>query len=167
MSMTHKSTLIVLVMAALNHGVLFGAEQLARQPLFRVTDLNVGESQLLKLSDGSQANVKLLRIEETRDALRSALRLARVKVEVNGVIETIESGNYPDLPFYQQSSYATVYVLDAHGWIYRYTHLKSIDRSLRIGERIKIGQAVGRLGREEGAGYYAHLHFDIKSRKPS
>ena len=92
--MTHKSTLIVLVMAALNHGVLFGAEPLARQPLFRVTDLNVGESQLLKLSDGSQANVKLLRIEETRDALRSALRLARVKVEVNGVSETIESGNY-------------------------------------------------------------------------
>ena len=79
--MTHKSTLIVLVMAALNRGVLFGAQQLARQPLFRVTDLNVGESQLLKLSDGSQANVKLLRIEETRDALRSALRLARVKVE--------------------------------------------------------------------------------------
>ena len=289
MSTTHKLTLMVLIITALNHGVLFGAEQLARQPLFRVTDLNVGESQLLKLSDGSQANVKLLRIEETRDALRSALRPARVKIEVNGVIETIESGNYrlpmtvggvqidcpatqglyarhdlfedswgldkdarlrlwpkgspwiepgsfgypikqrwfanvtqagnepsyvmgedaptsstiyyhagndiggaegldevvaasdgliisaggktlpeyPDLPFYQQSSYATVYVLDAHGWIYRYTHLKSIDRSLRIGERIKIGQAVGRLGREEGAGYYAHLHFDIKSRKPS
>ena len=289
MSMSHKLTLMVLTMASLHHGALFGAEPPARQPLFRVTDLNVGESQLLKLSDGSQANVKLLRIEETRDALRSALRLARVKVEVNGVIETIESGNYrlpmtvggvqidcpatqglyprhdlfedswgldkdarlrlwpkgspwiepgsfgypikqrwfanvtqagnepsyvmgedaptsstiyyhagndiggaegldqvvaasdgliisaggktlpeyPDLPFYQQSSYATVYVLDAHGWIFRYTHLKSIDRSLRIGERIKIGQAVGRLGREEGAGYYAHLHFDIKSRKPS
>jgi hypothetical protein len=30
-----------------------------------------------------------------------------------------------------------------------------------------MGQAVGRLGKEEGAGYYAHLHFDIKSRKPS
>ena len=289
MSMTHKLIFMLLIMTVLNHGVLFGAEPLARQPLFRVTDLNVGESQLLKLSDGSQARVKLLRIEETRDALRSALRLARVKVEVNGVSETIESGNYrlpmtvggvqidcpatqglyprhdlfedswgldkdarlrlwpkgspwlepgsfgypikqrwfanvtqagnepsyvmgedaptsstiyyhagndiggaeglgqvvaasdgliisaggktlpeyPDLPFYQQSSYASVYVLDAHGWIYRYTHLKSIDRSLRIGERIKIGQAVGRLGREEGAGYYAHLHFDIKSRKPS
>jgi murein DD-endopeptidase MepM/ murein hydrolase activator NlpD len=74
---------------------------------------------------------------------------------------------YPNLPFYQQSSYATVYVLDAHGWIYRYTHLKSIDPSLRLGGRVKIGDAVGRLGREEGAGYYAHLHFDIKSRKPS
>jgi murein DD-endopeptidase MepM/ murein hydrolase activator NlpD len=74
---------------------------------------------------------------------------------------------YPDLPFYQQSSYATVYVLDAHGWIFRYTHLKSIDKSVRLGERIKIGQSVGRLGKEEGAGYYAHLHFDIKSRKPS
>ena len=26
---------------------------------------------------------------------------------------------------------------------------------------------MGRLGIEEGAGYYSHLHFDIKSRKPS
>ena len=37
----------------------------------------------------------------------------------------------------------------------------------RSGERIKIGDPIGRLGKEEGAGYYAHLHFDIKSRKPS
>src|SRR4029077_11008413 len=71
------------------------------------------------------------------------------------------------LPFYQQSSYATVYVLDAHGWIYRYTHMKSIDPGVRLGERIKLGQVVGRVGKEEGAGYYAHLHFDIKSHKPS
>src|SRR5262245_14605160 len=74
---------------------------------------------------------------------------------------------YPNLPFYQQSSPATVYVVDAHGWIYRYTHLKSVDPTVRLGGRIKIGQPVGRLGKEEGAGYYAHLHFDIKSRKPS
>jgi hypothetical protein len=38
---------------------------------------------------------------------------------------------------------------------------------VKLGERITIGQNVGRLGKEEGAGYYAHLHFDIKSRKPS
>src|SRR5258706_409309 len=94
MSMTHKSTLMVLVMAAIHHGALFGVEPVSRQPLFRVTDLNLGESQVLKLSDGSEANVKLLHVEETRDTLRSALRLARVQVEVDGVIETIESGNY-------------------------------------------------------------------------
>src|SRR5262249_13567359 len=69
--------------------------------------------------------------------------------------------------FYQQSSPATVYVIDSHGWIYRYMHLKSVDPSVKLGERITIGQNVGRLGKEEGAGYYAHLHFDIKSRKPS
>ena len=74
---------------------------------------------------------------------------------------------YPDLPVSQQSSYATVYVLDAHGWIYRYTHLKSIDRGVRLGERIKLGQLVGLLGKEEGAGYYAHLHFDISALKLS
>jgi hypothetical protein len=254
-----------------------------------VADLNIGESQKIELSSGKQVTVKLLGVEESRDKLRSALRLARVKVEVNGAVGRIESGNYrlpmtlddvqidcpatlglyprhdrfedswgldkqarlrlwpkgspwmepgtfgypirqrwfgnatqagnepsfvmgedaptsrdiyyhagndiggvegldqvvsaseglvisargktlaeyPDLPFYQQSSYATVYVIDAHGWIYRYTHLKSVDPTLRLGARIKIGQPVGRVGKEEGAGYYAHLHFDIKSSKPA
>src|SRR5262249_56275319 len=74
---------------------------------------------------------------------------------------------HPNLPFYQQSSPATAYMVDARGWIYRYTHLKSVDPTVRLGGRIKIGQPVGRVGKEEGAGYYAHLHFDIKSRKPS
>lgn len=259
------------------------------QPLFRVADLNIGESETLKLSDGSRAKVTLLEVEEIRDELRSAIRLAKVKVDVNGIIATVESGNYrlpitvgdvqldcpatsglylrrdlfedswgldkkarlrvwpkgspwiepgsfvypirqrwfgnatqagnepsyvmgedaptsrniyyhagndiggvegldqviaaadglvistggktletyPDLPFYQQSSYATVYVVDAHGWIFRYTHMKSIDPSVHLGEMIKKGAPIGILGREEGAGYYSHLHFDIKSRKPS
>jgi hypothetical protein len=283
-----------LILMALSLGVLClrfstADEPVVRQPLFRVADLNTGESQDIELSDGKKVTLKLLGVEETRDKVRSALRLAKVKVNVNGVTATIESGNYrlpltvgdvqidcpathglylrhdtfedswgldkearlrlwpkgspwmepgtfgypirqrwfgnvtqagnepsyvmgddaptarniyyhagndiggvegidqvvaasdglvisargktlaeyPDLPFYQQSSYATVYVVDSHGWIYRYTHLKSVDPSVKLGERIKIGQPVGRLGKEEGAGYYAHLHFDIKSRKPS
>src|SRR6185369_4618866 len=94
MATAHQLTLMALLTATLQHGALSGAEPVARQPLFRVTDLNVGESQVLKLSDGSEANVKLLHVEETRDTLRSALRLARVQVQVNGVIETLESGNY-------------------------------------------------------------------------
>jgi murein DD-endopeptidase MepM/ murein hydrolase activator NlpD len=280
---------IACLLAVLHGGVLTAAEPATKQPLFRVVDLNVGESQDVELSDGSHVNVTLLKLEEPRDNLRSAIRLARVTVKLNDVVTTIESGNYrlpvtvgdvqidcsatmglyvrhdlfedswgldkaarlrlwpkgspwiepgsfgypikqrwfanvtqagnepsyvmgedaptsrtiyyhagndiggvegvddiiaasdglvistagktlpdyPDLPFYQQSSYATVYVLDAHGWIYRYTHLKSIDPGVRLGEQIKLGQTVGRLGKEEGAGYYAHLHFDIKSRQPS
>jgi hypothetical protein len=278
------STLLVLT-------VLTGQSQpeKPRQPLHRSVDLKIGETAEVELSDGSKATLKLVAVEEKRDNLRSAIRAAHVKVEVNGKVTTLISGNYrlpvtfagvqidcpathglylrrdlfedswgldkdarlrlwpqgspwfepggfgypikqrwfanatqagnepsfvmgedaptsrniyyhagndiggvegidqvvcasdglvisargktlaeyPNLPFYQQSSYATVYVLDARGWIYRYTHLKSVDPSMRLGERIKIGQNVGRLGKEEGAGYYAHLHFDIKSRQPS
>ncbi|MBI3866758.1 MAG: hypothetical protein HY290_33170 [Planctomycetia bacterium] len=70
------------VLGGLFQRVLLAAEPPPRQPLFRVVDLNVDESQEVELADGSRANVTL-------------------------------------------------------------------------------------LGVEEGAGYYAHLHFDIKSKKPS
>jgi hypothetical protein len=286
---SHRLVLAALAWGCLCRTASSADEPVVHQPLFQVADLNTGESQVINLSDGKKVTLKLLGVEETRDNLRSAIRLARVKVEVNGAVATIESGNYrlpvtigdvqidcpatqglywrrdlfedswgldkaarlrlwpkgspwmepgtfgypirqrwfanvtqagnepsyvmgddaptsrniyyhsgndiggvegtdqviaasdglvisargktlaeyPDLPFYQQSSYATVYVVDAHGWIYRYTHLKSVDPSVKLGERIAIGQNVGLLGKEEGAGYYAHLHFDIKSRKPS
>ena len=289
MTAIRRLALAALVVEVLGQRIATADEPVPRQPLFRVADLNVGESQDVELSNGKRATIKLLGVEETRDKLRSALRLARVTVEVNGVVARIESGNYrlpmtvgdvqidcpatqglyrrhdpfedswgldkqarlrlwprgspwmepgtfgypikqrwfgnatqagnepsfvmgedaptsrtiyyhagndiggvegrdqvvsasdglvisargktlaeyPNLPFYQQSSPATVYVVDAHGWIYRYTHLKSVDPAVRLGGRIKIGQPVGRVGKEEGAGYYAHLHFDIKSRKPS
>ena len=289
MTAIRRLALAALVVEALGQRIATADEPVPRPPLFRVADLNIGESQDVELSNGKRATIKLLGVEETRDKVRSALRLARVTVEVNGVVARIESGNYrlpmtvgdvqidcpatqglywshdpfedswgldkqvrlrlwpkgspwmepgtfgypikqrwfgnatqagnepsfvmgedaptsrtiyyhagndiggvegrdevvsasdglvisargktlaeyPNLPFYQQSSPATVYVVDAHGWIYRYTHLKSVDPAVRLGGRIKIGQPVGRVGKEEGAGYYAHLHFDIKSRKPS
>jgi hypothetical protein len=65
-----------------------------RKPLFLTVDLRVGEVQKVQLSDGSKANVKLLDVEETRDKVRSAIREARVKIEVNGKSETLISGYY-------------------------------------------------------------------------
>src|SRR5262249_36764079 len=44
--------------------------------------------------DGSKASVKLLEVKETRDGLRSAIRQAQVKVEVNGKTITLVSANY-------------------------------------------------------------------------
>ena len=267
-----RLALAALVVEVLGQRISTADEPVPRQPLFRVADLDIGESQDVELSNGKRATVKLLGVEETRDKLRSALRLARVTVEVNGVVAKIESGNYrlpmtvgdvqidcpatqglyprhdpfedswgldkqarlrlwpkgspwmepgtfgypikqrwfgnatqagnepsfvmgedapttrtiyyhagndiggvegldqvvsasdglvisargqtlaeyPNLPFYQQSSRATVYVVDAHGWIYRYTHLKSVDPTVRLGGRIKIGQPVGRVGKKRG-----------------
>ena len=258
-------------------------------PLFRVVDLNRGEAAQTALSDGKKVNVKLLDVDETRDAIRSAVRLARVSVEVDGRKLTLDSGNYrlpvkfagvqidcpvtkgyyvncdpfedswglekdarlriwpanspwferekftyparqrwfatqtqignepayvdggdcpprkiyyhsgndiggcegfvdvvsacdglvvsargkamegyTNAPFYKpHGDYDYVYVLDEHGWFYRYAHLQSIDDGVQPGKRVKAGEKIGVLGKEGSSGGWAHLHFDIKALQPS
>ncbi len=63
--------------------------------------------------------------------------------------------------------YDVVYVLDERGWYYRYSHLNSIDPSVVLGKRIKMGAPIGVLGKEGGSGGWTHLHFGIKSKQPS
>ena len=63
-------------------------------PLERTIELNVGESREEELSDGSKARVKVLALQERRDDLRSAVREARVRVEVNGQEAEIVSATY-------------------------------------------------------------------------
>lgn len=63
--------------------------------------------------------------------------------------------------------YDVVYVLDARGWYYRYSHLHVIDDAIQPGARVKMGQRMGLLGKEGASGGWSHLHFGIKSRQPS
>jgi murein DD-endopeptidase MepM/ murein hydrolase activator NlpD len=72
----------------------FDANDEPRKPLLRTVDLRIGESQEVQLSDGSKATVKLLDLVETRDNVRSAIREARVKIEVNGKTADLVSGYY-------------------------------------------------------------------------
>ena len=65
-----------------------------RSPRVRVVDLDVGESAEVELCDGSKARVKLLAVEETRDPIRSAVRKAQAKVEVNGQAVELTSATY-------------------------------------------------------------------------
>ncbi len=65
-----------------------------RTPRVRVVDLDMNESVEVELCDGSKARVKLLAVEETRDPLRSAVRRAQVKVEVNGQAVELTSATY-------------------------------------------------------------------------
>ncbi len=69
-------------------------EAIHQQPLVHVVDLNVGESQVVELHDGTKATVQLLQIREVRDSLRQAVRRAEVQVEVNGQTATLVSANY-------------------------------------------------------------------------
>ncbi len=259
-------------------------------PPVRTVDLNVGESQHVKLSNGQSVTVKLLDLREIRDELRNAVRLAEVKVEVDGQTVRLVSANYrlpttsagvqidcpitrgyrlaavkgvagenpwgldkdvrlrlwpaqqpllnpgtflypakqrwfasatqmANEPVYVDGGenplvrkiyyhygldiggtegmvevvaatdglvvssgkavlpgtrdspvaprYDVVYVLDARGWYYRYSHLHTIDPAIRPGEKIKMGQRLGLLGKEGGSGGWSHLHFDISGRQPS
>ncbi len=282
-----------LTSALLLAAMLIGADgkEEPHKPLFATIDLDRNESQEVQLADGTRAKVKLLDVEEIRDSLRSAIRQARVKVEINGRTTTLTSGNYrlpvtvagvqvdcpatrglyrnhdpfedswgldkearlrlwpeksawmepgtfvypakqrwfagptqignepsyvdggdrppakrpiyyhsgndiggcegmvevvsacdglvvsargkampeySNAPFYKpRGDYDYVYVLDGHGWFYRYAHLKSIDEAVRPGQRVKRGQKLGVLGKEGSSGGWAHLHFDIKAKQPS
>ena len=66
----------------------------AQNPLRVVIDLNIGESQEVKLINGEIVNIKLLDIDEIRDDLRLAIRAAFVRVAVDGQEITLNSANY-------------------------------------------------------------------------
>jgi murein DD-endopeptidase MepM/ murein hydrolase activator NlpD len=65
-----------------------------RQPLGRVADLNIGESQEVRLASGSKATVRLIDVSVQRDQMSEAVRSARVKVEVNGAPVTLGCATY-------------------------------------------------------------------------
>jgi murein DD-endopeptidase MepM/ murein hydrolase activator NlpD len=63
--------------------------------------------------------------------------------------------------------YDVVYLLDARGWFYRYSHLYSIAPEVKLGRHIAMGSPIGILGKEGGSGGWSHLHFGINGRQPS
>jgi len=60
-----------------------------------------------------------------------------------------------------------VYVRDGRGWYYRYSHLKAIAGSVRLGERVARGARIGTVGKEGASGGWSHLHFDVTMPQPS
>ena len=63
-------------------------------PLVRTVDLNLGEETTIKLSDGSQARVKLVDLDERLDSVTAAVRRADVTVEVNGRKARLTAATY-------------------------------------------------------------------------
>jgi hypothetical protein len=84
---------------------------------------------------------------------------------VVSVGETVLDGHKDDTPV--SPRYDVVYLQDARGWYYRYSHLKEIDEQVVPGRVISKGDRIGLLGKEGGSGGWSHLHFEIKSRQPS
>lgn len=71
-----------------------GTFSAAREPLVRVIELDVGESQEVTLCDGSIATVKLFDVTDTHDSLSGAVRRSQVTLEVNGERTTLVSATY-------------------------------------------------------------------------
>jgi murein DD-endopeptidase MepM/ murein hydrolase activator NlpD len=63
--------------------------------------------------------------------------------------------------------YDVVYLLDDRGWFYRYSHLHTIATNVKLGQRVRMEDPIGILGKEGGSGGWSHLHFDISGRQPS
>ena len=64
------------------------------EPIVRVIDLNVSETNQVMLSNGKTVEIKLLDLKEARDPIRQAVRSALVTVQVDDQQVTLESGMY-------------------------------------------------------------------------
>ena len=64
------------------------------EPLVRVVDLDVGQTQAAMLHNGQKVSVTLLDLNEKRDSVRNAVRRAQVKVRVNGKVVSLVSSTY-------------------------------------------------------------------------
>ncbi len=65
-----------------------------RPALLVTADLNVGETRSVTLSDGTMAELTLLRVHERRDEVRQAARCAEARVRVNGQIVDLVASAY-------------------------------------------------------------------------
>jgi len=59
-----------------------------------VTELNIGESKDIELTNGETVKLSLLDINYIRDSVRQGIRGAKVRISVDGQEVTIGSGNY-------------------------------------------------------------------------
>ena len=96
-----------------------------------------------------------------------AEKLTRVIAATDAIV--VSSGNdvldahKKDTPV--SPRYDVVYLLDARGWYYRYSHLHKINERIRPGRLIKQGDEIGILGKKGASGGWSHLH--LKSRVAS
>jgi len=91
----HSSWIILSTLVCLFPPALKAADSTpARTAIVRAVDLDVNEAREVELANGTKTRVKLLRLDETRDAMRDAVRQARVQIELNGQSLVLTSATY-------------------------------------------------------------------------
>ena len=89
----------------------FGA--VSTKPLRVIAEVNIGESKDIILSNGETVKLKLLKVNESRDELRNALRGADVTVSVDNKEVILGVGNY-NLPVIIGKVQIDCSALDSH-----------------------------------------------------
>ena len=74
--------------------LLSGCQETPPEHIRVVTELHIGESQQVELSNGQTVNLTLLSIDVMHDSLRGAVRGSQIKISVDGTEATLNSGNY-------------------------------------------------------------------------
>jgi len=121
---------------------------------------------------GERPQVKKIYYHSGED-IGGAEGLVDVVAATDGVVVSVGShvleghGRKADRDSPVAERYDVVYVLDARGWYYRYSHLQVIMPSIVPGRVVRQGERIGILGKEGASGGWTHLHFEIKSRQPS
>lgn len=85
----------------------------------------------------------------------------------DGQVVSFTGEKLDDVPEIVKPRYDVLYLRDARGWYYRYSHLAEFDAALRLGDQVKQGQRIGLLGKEGGSGGWSHLHVGIWCQMPS
>lgn len=60
-----------------------------------------------------------------------------------------------------------VIIADKRDWHHGYYHLKSIDKKITKGKKVKAGDFLGLLGKEGDSGGWAHLHYEVEAKLPN
>ncbi|HID21891.1 MAG TPA: M23 family metallopeptidase, partial [Planctomycetaceae bacterium] len=88
-------------------------------------------------------------------------RLVPVHAATDATVVSARGESIEGVPDVVRKRYDVVYLRDTRGWYYRYSHFDSIDGSVRLGRRVRMGQRLGVLGKEGASGGWAHLHFEL------
>ncbi len=94
--------------------------------------------------------------------------LATVFAATDGIVLSAGKEKLPNIENKMvHPRYDVVYLQDGRGWAYRYSHLAQIAPGIKPGTMVRMGQVIGKLGKEGGSGGWSHLHFDISGKQPS
>ncbi|HAZ04377.1 MAG TPA: hypothetical protein DD458_15205 [Prolixibacteraceae bacterium] len=91
-----KQAYLILLSVLFLKGIAFGACMGSDRelPIRAALELNIGESQEVKLTNGEIVRIKLLEITDKRDTYRNAIRGSEIKISVDDEMVTLNSGNY-------------------------------------------------------------------------